>query len=104
MPENKGLKTVLLVGASIGAILSVTFTVLMDALYADSLGGTWRDAIVHDMHSMFSVTYAPDSFVVTVLYILIILLLALFGALMGALFTTFAYKFLSLLTRESGSR
>ena len=104
MPENKGLKAVMLVGAAIGAILSVTFTVLMDVLYADSLGGTWRDAIVNDMHSLFSVSYDPHSFVVTLLYILIILILALFGALLGALFTTFSYKFLSLLTRESGSR
>ncbi len=48
MQEDRRLKLVLLLGALGGAALSVAIALLMDVLYADSLGGTWRDAIAGD--------------------------------------------------------
>jgi hypothetical protein len=104
MSERRRLRIVLLFGAIVGAILSVVVTLLMDVLYAESLGGTWRDAISRDMESLFSVSFSPDSFVVTVLFILIIAILALFGALLGSIFSTFVYRLLELLTRESTAK
>jgi hypothetical protein len=101
MSERRRLKLVLLFGAVGGAILSVVVTLLMDVLYAESLGGTWRDAIAKDLHSMFQVSYPPDGFVVTVLFVVIIAILALFGALLGAMFSTFVFRLITLLTRES---
>lgn len=104
MSERRRLRIVLIFGAIVGAILAITVTLLMDVLYAESLGGTWRDAIAKDLGSLFSATYSPDSFVVTVLFILIIAILALFGALLGSIFSTFVYRLLELLTRESTTK
>jgi hypothetical protein len=104
MSERGRLRFVLLLGAIGGAILAVTVTLLMDVFYAESLGGTWRDAIAMDMASLFSVSLSPDGFVVTVLFILIIAILALFGALLGAMFSTFVFRLLELLTRETPAR
>jgi hypothetical protein len=104
MSERRRLRFVLLLGAIGGAILAITITLLMDVLYAESLGGTWRDAIAKDMESLFSVSLSPDGFVVTVLFILIIAILALFGALLGAMFSTFVFRLLELLTRETPKR
>ena len=104
MSERRRLRLVLLLGAIGGAILAIPVTLLMDVLYAVSLGGTWRDAIAKDMESLFSVFLSPDGFVVTVLFILIIAILALFGALLGAMFSTFVFRLLELLTRETPKR
>jgi hypothetical protein len=104
MPGDRRLKVVLLVGAVGGAVMSIAITLLMDVLYAESLGGTWRDAIAKDLQSLFSVSYSPDGFIVTAFFIVIIVILAGFGALLGAMFSTFVYRLIALLTRESEAR
>lgn len=104
MSERRRLRIVLLFGAIAGAILAITVTLLMDVLYAESLGGTWRDAIARDLESLFSVSFSPDGFVVTAVFIVIIAILALFGALLGSIFSTFVFRLLELLTRESTTK
>jgi hypothetical protein len=101
MSGDRRLRAVLIAGAVCGAILSIAITLLQDVLYADSLGGTWRDAIANDLNSLFSVALPPDGLVVTVLFIVIIAVLALFGALLGAMFSTFVFRLITLLTGET---
>lgn len=100
MSEDRRFRLVLLLGAIGGAALAVAITLLLDVLYADALGGTWRDAIAKDMETFFSVSLQPEGFAVTVLFLLIIAILGLFGAFMGSLFSVFVFKFIELLTRE----
>ena len=100
MQEDKKLKLVLLLGALGGAALSVAIALLMDVLYADSLGGTWRDAIAGDAEKLFSVSLSPEGLVVTVLFTFILAVLGAFGALMGMMFSVFVFKLIGLLTRE----
>jgi hypothetical protein len=101
MSEDRRLRVVLILGAVGGAVLSIAFTLLLDVLYADSLGGTWRDAISNDLNTFLSVAYPPDGFVVTVLFLVVILVLALFGALLGSIFSTFVFRLITLLTGET---
>ena len=99
MKDNKPKRKrmVLIIGAAIGAILSLVTSLLMDILFADSLQGTWREAIVNDMQNIFSVTMDPDSVLVYLLFILLMLFLALIGGAIGAFFALIVYKFITFL-------
>ncbi len=100
MPEDRRFRLVLLCGAIGGALLAVAVSLLLDVLYADALGGTWRDAIAKDMETFLSLSLPPGGAVVTLLFILILAVLSLFGAFMGSIFSLFVFKFIELLTRE----
>ncbi len=95
--KTKRKRTVVLIGASAGAVLSLVTSLLMDLLFADSLQGTWREAIVNDLHSVFSITMAPDSVFVYLLFVLVMAFISLVGAGIGAFFALIVYKFISFL-------
>ena len=95
--KSKRGRTVMIIGASIGATLSLVTSLLMDVLFADSLQGTWREAIVNDMQNVFSITMAPDSVLVYLLFILVMVFLSLIGAAIGAFFALIVYKFITFL-------
>lgn len=95
--RRKG-RRLIISGALVGAVMTIVVSLLMDVLYADALQGTWRDAISLDLNRYFSVTLAPDSLVVYLLYGVVLLFLSGFGALMGVVFALITYKFLSFLS------
>jgi hypothetical protein len=97
MQDDRRLKRYLLVGAIIGGLMSVAISLLMDTLFADSLNGTWRDAIVSDLNNFFKVQVATSSPLVFIVLGVILLVLGGFGAFMGIIFTFFIYKFFSFL-------
>ncbi|NOY64478.1 MAG: hypothetical protein GXO97_03655 [Nitrospirae bacterium] len=87
----------LLIGSLIGGLLSVAIALLMDILFSDALQGTWRDAISHDLHNFFSLNTTPDSIIVYVIFIFILLILFVIGALFGSIFTMLIYRFMKFL-------
>lgn len=93
----KRKKIVVLIGASIGALLSLVTSLLMDFLFADSLQGTWRDAIVSDLQRLTSHSYSPESVFIYLLFILVLAFLAAMGAGIGAFFALIVHKFISFL-------
>jgi hypothetical protein len=97
MPDEKRLKRFLMTGAIVGGILAITITLLMDVLFAESLNGTWRDAIVSDLHNFFKINVTVNSPIVFVVFGIILLVLSGFGAIMGVIFTFFIIKFFSFL-------
>lgn len=98
--EQRRLKKFLTAGALLGAFFSIGVSLLMDPLYSDALGGTWRDAIVSDLQNFLSISAGKDSFLVTVVFVIILTVLGVFGAFMGLIFTFFVYRFFHLLVRE----
>jgi hypothetical protein len=98
--EQRRLKKFLTAGALLGAFFSIGVSLLMDPLYSDALGGTWRDAIVGDLQNFLSISVGKESFLVTVVFIFILTILGVFGALMGLIFTFFVYRFFHLLVKE----
>lgn len=97
MPDEQRVKRYLFIGAVLGGVISIGISLLMDVLFADSLEGTWRDAIVHDLHNFLSISTTPDSIIVFAVLGVILLILGGFGALMGFIFTFFIVKFFSLM-------
>ena len=97
MTHEKRLKQYLIIGAVIGGLLSLTITLLMDVIFAESLDGTWRDAIVSDLHNLFNIQLSVNSPIVFIVFGVILVVLSGFGAFMGMIFTFFIYKFFSFL-------
>ncbi|HHN65302.1 MAG TPA: hypothetical protein ENK09_08080 [Nitrospirae bacterium] len=87
----------LLIGSFIGGLISVAIALLMDLLFSDALQGTWRDAITHDLNRYFSLHTTPDSFIVYVVFILILAVLFVIGAFFGSIFTMLIYRFMKFL-------
>lgn len=96
--SKKTTRKAIIAGGIFGGVLSVLISIMMDFMVSESLEGTWRDAIVHDLDKFFSVNITPDSFIAYVLFILVLLLLAVIGAGIGAVFSYIIFKFLELLS------
>jgi hypothetical protein len=84
MPDNKGLKKAVIIGATIGALVSLGAALSMDIVLSDTFQGTWWDAAVRDVTKMFGPAWGQNSFVVGFLLALVMAFLAGFGALLGA--------------------
>ncbi|UCG77391.1 MAG: hypothetical protein JSV21_07330 [Nitrospirota bacterium] len=97
MSEERRLKRILIVGAVIGGVLAVTVSLLLDVLFADSLNGTWRDAIVLDLNNFLKLDVTVNSPIVFIVFGIILLVLAGFGAIMGVIFTFFMIRFFNFL-------
>ena len=100
MEERGKARRFLLGGAVVGGGISLAITMLMDFLFADSLQGTWRDAIAKDLNTLFSLGVSPKSIVVNIVFIFVLGLMASFGSFMGFIFSFFLYKFFSFLTSK----
>ena len=100
MESQKRAKKFLLGGAIVGGIMSLTISLLMDSLFADSMQGTWRDAIAKDLNSFLSLGVSSGSLVVTAIFLVILAILSAFGAFMGFIFSFFLYKFFGFLSRH----
>lgn len=98
MEDQRRAKRILLAGAIVGAIISVAVSLLMDTIYADSLQGTWRDAIAKDLNTFLSLGVSSGSIIVNIVFIFVLGLLAAFGALLGFIFSFFLYKFFGFLS------
>ena len=97
MSDERRLKRYLIVGAVIGAVMALTISLLMDVLFADSLSGTWRDAIVNDLHNLLNINVTVNSPIVFIVFAIILAVLSGFGAFMGMIFTFFIVRFFSFL-------
>jgi hypothetical protein len=96
--EDRGrAKRYLLFGAIIGGILSLSITLLMDTFYADVLNGTWRDAIAKDLNTFFSLGVSSASFIVYLMFGVVLAIMTAFGSFMGFIFSFFLYKFFEFL-------
>ena len=100
MDERRRAKKFLLGGAIVGGIMSLSISLMMDMLFADSLQGTWKDAIAKDLNTIFSLGVSSESIIVGLAFIVILAILSAFGAFMGFIFSFFLYKFFGLLSRQ----
>ncbi len=100
MESSRKAKRYLIAGALIGGLMSLSIALLMDTFYADAFQGTWRDAIANDLKSLLSVDVSSTSIVVTIAFLIVLGLLAAFGAFMGFIFSFFLYKFFSFLSSK----
>ncbi|MEJ2696465.1 MAG: hypothetical protein P8013_07425 [Candidatus Sulfobium sp.] len=97
MEDRRRAKRYLLFGAIIGGILSLSITLLMDTFYAGTMNGTWRDAIARDLNTFLSLGVSSASFIVYVMFGVVLAIMTAFGSFMGFIFSFFLYKFFAFL-------
>ena len=100
MEDRRRAKKFLLFGAIIGGLSSLAVSILMDLQFADALKGTWRDAIAKDLNTFLSLGVDSHSFIVNIVFLLVLGMLMAFGAFLGFIFSFFLYKFFSFLSSD----
>jgi hypothetical protein len=81
---DKGLKKAVILGAVIGALITLAIALSMDLFMSDAFQGTWRDAAAKDVTKMFGPSCGQNSFAVLLVLVLVMGFLAGFGAMLGA--------------------
>jgi hypothetical protein len=72
----------------------------MDLLLGDSMGGTWRDAVAHDLGALFGGSFSKNSPLVLAGTALVIGFIAAFGAFIGGIASVMITRLLHLLTKD----
>ncbi len=82
--NDKGLKKAVIIGAVVGALITLGTALSMDMVFSDTFQGTWRDAAAKDVTRMFGPACGQNYFAVTLVLVVVMGFLAGFGALLGA--------------------
>jgi hypothetical protein len=82
--SEKGLKKAVIIGAVIGAMVSLGTALAMDFFLSKSMSGTWWDAAAKDVTKMFGPACGHNAFAISFVLFLVMGFLACFGALLGA--------------------
>ncbi|MHB8843919.1 MAG: hypothetical protein ACYC7L_04150 [Nitrospirota bacterium] len=97
--SDKGLKKAVIIGAALGAVITLGTAISMDYVLSSSLQGTWRDAAVKDVTRMFGPTCGQNWFAVTAVLVVVMGFLAGFGAMLGAIAGTILNRFFKMLLK-----
>ncbi|HTP04804.1 MAG TPA: hypothetical protein VMM54_06585 [Nitrospirota bacterium] len=97
--SDRGLKIAVVIGAGIGAIVTLGAALSMDIVFSDTLQGTWRDAAAKDVTRMFGPACGQNYFAVTLVLVIVMGFLAAFGALLGAAAGLAMNRFFKLLLK-----
>ncbi len=97
--SDKGLKKAVIIGAVIGALITLGTALSLDVFFSDTLQGTWRDAAAKDVTKMFGPSCGQNWFAVTLVLVFTMSFLAGFGALLGAAAGVIMNRFFKLLSK-----
>jgi hypothetical protein len=97
--SDNGLKKTLVIGAVIGAVITLGTALSMDVFFSDTLQGTWREAAQKDVAKMFGPVCGRNWFAVTLVLVFVMSFLAGFGALLGIVAAAVVNRFFRLLIR-----
>lgn len=97
--SDQSLKKAVIIGASLGAVVTLGAAIAMDYFLSSSLQGTWRDAAVKDVTKMFGPACGQNWFAVTLVLVVVMSFLAGFGAVLGAVAGTIMNRFFKLLLK-----
>ena len=82
--SEKGIKKAIIVGAAIGALITLATALSMDLFMSGTFQGSWWDAAAKDVTKMFGPSCGQNVFAVGLVLALVMGFLAGFGALLGA--------------------
>ena len=97
--SDKGLKKAVIIGAALGAVVTLGAAISMDYVLSNSLQGTWRDAAVKDVTKMFGPSCGQNWFAVTLVLVVVMGFLAGFGAMLGAIAGTIMNRFFKFILK-----
>lgn len=91
------MKRAFRVGLILGFISGILVGLTMDLLFKDSLGGTWSQAVSHDLTQILGRPVNPDSPLVILGVIFLIALIGIIGSFIGGVVGIFLYRLFTLL-------
>lgn len=97
--SDKGLKKAVIIGAVLGAAVTLGAALSMDYVLSDSLQGTWRDAATKDVTRMFGPSCGGNWFAVTFVLVAVMTFLAGFGAVLGVIGGVIINRFFKFLLK-----
>ncbi len=97
--SERGLKKAVIIGAVIGALISLGAALSMDIVFSNTLQGTWWDAAAKDVTKMFGPACGKNYFAVTLVLVIVMGFLAAFGAILGAAAGLAMNRFFKLLLK-----
>ena len=98
---DSGLKKAVIIGAVLGAVVTLGIALSMDLFFADTLQGTWKDAAAKDVTKMFGPKCGQNTVAVLLMLGFVMSFLAGFGAVMGAAAGLFMNRFFRFLHKLS---
>ncbi len=94
--SDHGLKRAVIIGAVLGALVSLGTALSLDVLFSDTFQGTWRDAAAKDVTKIFGPACGQNWFAVTLVLVFVMGFLAAFGALLGVIAGVIMNRFFRL--------
>ncbi len=97
MSTDSTLKKAIIIGAILGALVTLGVALSMDYFLSSSLQGTWRDAAAKDVTKMFGPECGGNWFAVTSVLVFVMGFLAVFGAILGIIGAVIINRFFKLI-------
>ena len=96
---DTGLKKAVIVGAVVGAMITLGTALSLDIFFSDTFQGTWRDAATKDVTKLFGPSCGQNWFAVTLVLVVVMGFLAAFGAVLGVIAGVIMNRFFKLLLK-----
>lgn len=96
---DNGLKKAIIIGAVLGAIVTLGSALAMDYVLSSSIQGTWRDAAAKDVTKMFGPACGGNWYAVTLVLAAVMAFLAVFGAVLGIIGAVIINRFFRMLLK-----
>ncbi len=94
------MKKAFYIGAVAGGLLGIIISLSMDLLLGQALGGGWSEAVAHDLNNLFR-TNLPQTHVLVILGVIVVIgIIAAFGAFIGGVFSIMIARLFITLTKE----
>jgi|SRR5208282_6665496 len=98
------MKKAFCIGATAGGLLGVIISLSMDWLLGNAIGGSWCEAVAHDLNYFFN-THLSENHVLVILGVFIVIgIIVAFGALLGGALGALINRLFGMLTQEKKSR
>lgn len=85
------------IGFIIGFLLGITVAFTLDFAFRDALGGTWFDAVAHDLSKILGKPVQKDEPIVFILVTTIFMFIGLIGGVLGGFASKLIFDFLKSL-------
>ena len=93
------MKKAFYIGAVAGGLLGIIISLSMDLLLGQALGGGWSEAVAHDLNNLFR-TNLPQTHVLVILGVIVVIgIIAAFGAFIGGVFSLMVARLFIMLTK-----
>jgi hypothetical protein len=94
------MKKAFYIGAVAGGLLGIIISLSMDLLLGKALGGGWSEAVAHDLNNLLKTNLSQSNVFVILGVIVVIGIIASFGAFIGGVFSTMIARLFIMLTKD----